>query len=146
KFYAYYHLQPAEPALPLHFIAGLSYDRVMFPANFRFAPISSQEKTVDRVSPKAGLIWTPGKNTTIRAAWSRSLGGASIVQSFQLEPSQIAGFNQAWRSIIPEAVAGANAGAKFENWDVAWDQKFPTKTYAGVSAEYWKSKVDRVIG
>jgi len=146
NFYGYYHLQLADPSLPLHFIGGVSYDRLTFPENFRFAPISHQQKTTDQVSPKVGVIWTPWKDTTLRAAWSRSLGGASIDQSFQLEPSQVAGFNQAWRSIIPEAVAGANAGATFENWGLALDQKFPTGTYAGVTAEVLKSKVDRVIG
>ncbi len=144
--YAYYHLHLADPSLPLHFIAGLSYDRVMFPVNFRFAPVSSEEKTVDQVSPKLGLIWTPWRDTTLRAAWSRSLGGAGIDQSFQLEPSQVAGFNQAWRSIIPDAVGGANAGARFESWDLALDQKFSSRTYAGVTAEILKSKVDRVFG
>ena len=146
NFYGYYHLQAADPGLPVHFIAGLSYDRLMFPENFRFAPISSREKTIDQVSPKLGLIWTPWPDTTVRAAWSRSLGGASIDQSFQLEPSQVAGFNQAWRSIIPESVAGANAGARFENWDLALDQKFPTRTYVGIVAEVLKSRVDRLIG
>src|SRR5262249_42183279 len=41
---------------------------------------------------------------------------------------------------------GANAGARFEAYDVALDQKFPTRTYVGAAAEILNSKVDRVIG
>ena len=43
-------------------------------------------------------------------------------------------------------MAGANAGARFEAWDAALDQKFSSKTYLGVTAELLRSKVDRVIG
>ena len=67
-------------------------------------------------------------------------------QSFQLEPAQLAGFNQTWRSLIPESVAGANEGAHFENWGVALDQKLPTGTYLGLAGEWLKSSLDRVVG
>jgi len=127
-------------------IGGLSYDRVTFPQNFRFAPISSETQTEDRVLPKAGLIWTPTKDTTIRFAYTRSLSGASLDQSYQLEPSQIAGFIQSYRSIIPESVAGPNAGAAFETFGLSLEQKFSTGTYLGVSAAILNSKVDRTVG
>jgi len=40
-------------------------------------------------------------------ASTRSFSGASLDQSYQLEPSQVAGFVQSYRSIIPESIAGA---------------------------------------
>jgi len=141
--YAYAHWQVADP---LRLIAGVGYDWLKYPEDFRFAPISDGEQTTDLVSPKAGLIFTPLPDSTIRAAYSRSLGGASLDQSFQLEPSQVAGFNQAWRSIIPESVVGANAGAQFDAWNVSLEQKFPTHTYLGLSGELLQSQVDREIG
>ena len=141
--YGYYHLQVAEPLL---LIGGVAYDHLTAPSNFRYAPISGGDDTTDQVSPKAGFIFTPLKNTTIRGAYSRSLSGVTFDQSFQLEPSQIAGFNQAYRSIIPESVVGANSGAKFEIFGLALDQKFDSGTYVGVSGDWLKSDVKRRFG
>jgi tetratricopeptide (TPR) repeat protein len=130
----------------LQLIGGASYDWISFPENFRTAPISSADKTMDQISPKAGMILRPAKDTTIRFAYTRSLGGASLDQSYQLEPSQIAGFVQSFRSIIPDSVAGANAGAKFETYGLSLEQKFPTGTYLGLSGEMLNSIVDRADG
>lgn len=141
--YAYAHWQAAHF---LRLIGGVSYDRLIYPENFRFSPLSAQEKTTDQVSPKAGLLLTPIQDLVARAAYSRSLGGATFDQSFQLEPSQVAGFNQAWRSLIPESVAGANTAAAFETWNAALEYKLPTRTYLGVSGEWLNSKVNRTVG
>ncbi len=142
--YAYGQWQVADPLL---LVAGLSYDRIEFPQDFRFAPLwTSDEETKEQVSPKAGLIWTPSGNTTVRAAYAQSLGGVSFDQSFQLEPSQVAGFNQAWRSIIPEAVAGANAAPKFETWGLSLEQRVGRGTFLGLSGEWLHSEVGRKLG
>lgn len=130
----------------LELIGGVSYDRITFPANFRSAPISSTQTTKDQVSPKAGFIWLPATNTTVRFAFTRSLGGASLDQSFQLEPSQVAGFIQSFRSIIPESVAGDNAGARFEAFGLSLQQKFQTGTYLGLSGQWLDSQVNRLDG
>ena len=71
---------------------------------------------------------------------------ASIDQSFQIEPSQVAGFNQSFRSVIPESVAAANAGAEFETFDLSLEHKFPTETYVGISGEILNSQVHRRVG
>ena len=145
RFQAYvYHLW--QPVAPLQLIGGVSYDWMKFPENFRSAPLSTQEKTVDQVSPKAGLILTPTTNSTLRFAYTRSLGGASLDQSFRLEPTQVAGINQAFRSIIPESVAGANAGARFETYGLSLEQKFPTSTYLGFFGQILKSNIRRTVG
>lgn len=141
--YGYGHLQVLPP---LRLIAGLSYDWLQYPENFRFVPVSSRESSTDQVSPKGGVIWTPFKDTTVRGAYSRSVGGASLDQSFLLEPSQVAGFNQLWRSLIPESVGGANAGATYESWNVSYEQRCPTRTYLGVGGEILRSDVNRVVG
>jgi tetratricopeptide (TPR) repeat protein len=143
SFYGYHQWQIFEP---LQLIGGLAYDRITFPENFRTAPVSGNEKTEDQLSPKAGLIWTPLENTTARFAFTRSLSGASVDQSYQIEPSQVAGFIQNYRSIIPESIAGENAGAKFETFDLSLEQKFRTGTYLGVSGEILNSTVNRVDG
>ena len=143
SFYGYHQWQIFEP---LQLIGGLAYDRITFPQDFRTAPVSGNEQTEDQISPKAGLIWTPLENTTARFAFTRSLSGASVDQSYQLEPSQVAGFIQNYRSIIPESIAGANTGAAFETFDLSLEQKFHTGTYLGISGEILNSTVNRVDG
>lgn len=127
-------------------IGGLAYDRLRFPENYRYAPITDAEETRDRLSPKAGVIITPTTNTTVRVAYFQALGGVSLDQSVRLEPSQIAGFNQAFRSAIPEAVAGANAAPVFESWAASFEQKLGRGTYFGISGEALESEVDRQFG
>jgi tetratricopeptide (TPR) repeat protein len=143
SLYGYYHWRIAEPLL---LIGGASYDRITAPQNFRAAPISNRAETRDQGSPKAGLIWTPYEDTTVRAAYTRSLAGASIDQSLQLEPSQVAGFNQSFRSIIPESEGGAQTGAHFETYGVSLEQRFKTGTYLGFSGQILNSKVERTFG
>jgi hypothetical protein len=63
-----------------------------------------------------------------------------------LEPSQVAGFNQAFRSLIPESLSGSTAGARFETFGLAFEQKLNTGTYLGVEAELLNSDVNNVIG
>ncbi len=130
----------------LEVLGGVSYDHLRFPENHRFAPISDREQVAERLSPKAGIIWTPRASTVMRGAYAQSLGGVSFDQSFQLEPTQVAGFNQAFRSIIPESVAGANSGARFETYGISLEQRCGRNTYIGLSGELLNSKVRRAVG
>jgi outer membrane receptor protein involved in Fe transport len=141
--YAYHHWRPIYPIL---LVAGLSYDWLRYPSDFRFAPLSGNQSRTDQVSPKGGLVWTPRDQTTVRAGYSRSLGGVSFDQTFRLEPTQVAGFNQAFRSLIPESVAGANSAADFETWGVAWQERVLTNTWLTISGDWLKSRVRRQLG
>jgi hypothetical protein len=131
---------------PLLITLGVAYDYVEYPLNFRNVPIARGRKDRDQVSPKAGITWSPFEQTTVRGAYTRSLGGVTFDQSFRLEPSQIAGFNQAYRSLIPESVAGSIAASRFETFGLALDQKFSSGTYLGVAAELLTSDAARQIG
>jgi len=139
-----YALWSMVPELQL--IGGVSYDRMRYPINFRFAPIAADEDTKEQWSPKAGLIWTPLSGTTLRGAYTRSLGGVSFDQSFRLEPTQVAGFIQSFRSLIPESVVGATAASTFDTWNISFEQQFGSGTYLGLGAELLESDVDRSIG
>jgi tetratricopeptide (TPR) repeat protein len=143
SLYCYHDWQIFDP---LELFAGLTYDWMKFPINFQTAPVSNEEQTTSQLSPKAGLIWTPGKETTIAFAYTRSLGGASVDQSYQLEPSQVAGFVQSFRSLIPESVAAESPGARFETYGLSLEQKFSTRTYIELSAELLNSQVSEVVG
>ena len=131
---------------PLQLIGGVSYDRLRYPVNFRFAPISAGEDVKDQWSPKTGFVWTPLRGTAVRGAYTRSLGGVSFDQSFRLEPSQVAGFLQSFRSLIPESVVGATAASTFDTWNISIEQRFQTGTYVGLGAELLESDLDRAIG
>lgn len=141
--YGYYHWRPAEPLL---LIGGLSYDWIRFPLNHRFAPVTDREAEEDQLSPKAGLVWTPLSGTTVRAGYARALGGVSFEQSFQLEPSQVAGFNQAFRSIIPESAAGPTTAPSFDMGALSLEQKLGRNTYFALSGEWLESEVNRALG
>src|SRR5207248_1736953 len=133
-------------AEPLRATAGVSYDWLRSPRNFRNAPISNGQQKTDQVSPKAGFMWTPSSFTALRGAYTRTLGGVSFDQSFRLEPSQVGGFNQAFRSLIPESVAGALSASHFETFGLALDQRFNTRTYFGIEADLLRSKARRDLG
>ena len=130
----------------LRLIGGVSYDHVSFPENSDLAPVSAGEASRDLVSPKAGLLLTPWKGGLVRAAYSRSLGGLFFDNSVRLEPTQLGGFNQAFRSLIPESVAGIVPGTRFDSAGVGFDQSFRTGTWFGIEAGWLKSTGDRVVG
>jgi Flp pilus assembly protein TadD len=141
--YGYHYWQVLDP---LQLVGGVTYDHITFPESYRIAPISDAEQTVNKVSPKAGFILTPFKGSTVRFAYTRSVAGASLDQSLQIEPSQVAGFIQTYRSIIPESVAGPNAGAEFETFGLSLEQRLPTGTYLGVTGQILNSDVHRTVG
>jgi len=130
----------------LWLIGGVSYDRLSFPENTDLPPITNRHSERDQVSPKAGVIWLPATNTLLRASYTRSLGGLYYDNSVRLEPTHVAGFNQAFRSLIPESVGGLVAGTEFETagLDVSW--RLPTATYIGVGVEWLRSGGSRIVG
>ena len=141
--YGYHSWQILDSLL---LVGGLTYDRIELPRNWNDPPVSGRQTTKDQVSPKAGLVWTPGKNTTIRAAYTRSLSGASLDQSFRIEPSQVAGLNQSFRSLMSQSLVGATSGARLETFGLSLEQKFPTGTYIGLRGELLYSDVSRDRG
>ncbi|HAV62246.1 MAG TPA: hypothetical protein DCY13_07750, partial [Verrucomicrobiales bacterium] len=141
--YVYDHWQ-VHPDILL--VGGISYHHVTHPRNHRFAPLVEGEDSRGQVSPKGGVIWTPTSRTTVRAAYAQGIGGASLDQSVRLEPSQVAGFNQAFRSLIPESIAGANSAPTFETAALSLEQKLGERLFLGLAGEAHWSEVDRTIG
>lgn len=139
-----YHQWQVHEALRL--TAGLSYDRLHYPRNVDTSPITDAETEKDQVSPKAGFLWTPLKNMNVRGIYSRSLGGVFFDSSVRLEPTQVAGFNQAFRSLIPESIIGLVPGSEFETFGLGVDHNFKTGTYLGVDAELLTSDAERTFG
>jgi tetratricopeptide (TPR) repeat protein len=126
--------------------AGLSYDRLTYPTDFRDPPTFSGETTRDQVSPKASLMWNPIPKLTFRSIYARGLGGVSFDQSYRLEPTQLAGFAQTLGSTIPESVVGAVSAPDTELIGGAMDVKLNSRTYMGVQVESLNADVDRQQG
>lgn len=141
--YAYHQWRPVEP---LRLVTGLSYDRLTHPLNSDLPPLTTGRATRDLLAPKAGLLFAPWRDGLFRASYSQSLGGVYFDHSVRLEPTQLAGFNQAFRSLLPESVAGLVPGTKFETANVGFDQALSSGTYLGVEAQWLRSDGDRVVG
>jgi tetratricopeptide (TPR) repeat protein len=141
--YGYYTLEPVEK---LWLTAGVAYDYLDYPANFRSPPVSSGNDTRYHLGPKAALVWSPLPEVTLRGIYSSSLGGVSYDNSYRLEPSQLAGFVQSYGALIPESVVGSVSAPTYNVGGVALDLKFKTRTYIGLLAQYLSADVQDQIG
>ena len=103
--YAYYELKLGDN---FRLTGGVDYDYEHFPLNMSQPPLSSQETDKGRVSPKVGVDWTLPCGTRIRADYTRSMGGLINDSSTTIEPTEVAGFNQSFRSLIPQWPASAH--------------------------------------
>ncbi len=135
-----------KPCPTLSLTGGLTFDRLHFPENYRNPPLLDTESTRSRLSPKAGVIWNPFGQFFLRGAYTRALGGVSFDESVQLEPNQVAGFNQVFRSIMSESIVGSVAAPTYETAGILAENKFPTGTYVGLQASLLRSEVARRIG
>ena len=134
--------------LPWHLrvTGGVTYENLAYPRNTRTTPISPGESTRERFNPKASIVWDIATNATVRGAYARSLGGVSAEESYRLEPTQLAGFSQDFRTLIPESLAGSVSAPDHEIAAAALDMKFRTRTYVGLQAGILQSEVRRDVG
>jgi len=131
---------------PLSLTAGVSYDWLKYPVNFRDPPLAVEERTLNRLSPKVGLTWEVGPRTVVRAAYTESLGGVSFDQSLRLEPSQVAGLNQSFRSLAPESAAGMFSGARLQTRELSLEQRLGSNTYLGAQLSWLSESASRQLG
>ncbi|HOX58471.1 MAG TPA: FecR domain-containing protein [Candidatus Paceibacterota bacterium] len=135
-----------EPFDRLWLIGGTAYDDLTYPGNFRHPPLSPGESHTCQLGPKAALVWNPVSLVTLRGAYTKSLGGVSADESYRLEQTQVAGFPQAFRSLISESIVGSVAAPEYETYSAALDFKFPSGTYVGILVQRLTTDVDRTIG
>jgi outer membrane receptor protein involved in Fe transport len=141
--YVYDFWQPFDR---LQLTAGVAYDHLSFPENHEIPPLSRDESDRSQLSPKAGFLWKPLDDLFVRGAYTRSLGGVFFDNSIQLEPTTVAGFNQRYRSVIPESIAGNVPGARFETFGLGAEQKFSSGTYISLAGEILDSTGTRAFG
>ena len=142
--YGYYELKPTDH---LHLTLGLTYDYEHYPVNLGQPPLSNQETDKGRLSPKVGVDWTFPEGTRLRADYTRSMGGLINDSSTSIEPSEIGGFNQSFRSLIPQSAGfGTPPAATFETWGLGVDHKFPTGTYVDIEGQLLTSRGNQEVG
>lgn len=141
--YLYYHWQILDP---LRLIGGVSYDHLTYPRNADILPLGDGKDSRDLLAPKAGFLLTPWSGGSMRGAYTRSLGGLYFDNSVRLEPAQVAGFSQAFRSLIPESSVGLVPGTEFDTANVAYEQSLRSRTYFGVETAWLRSEGERTIG
>lgn len=132
------------PSLTL--IGGVSWDRVEHPDNFRNPPVNALQRTDEEFSGKLGFTWTPSPWFSLRGAAAQGLGGLSFDESVRLEPSQVAGFGQAHRTLISESLAGSVEAPVYQLCGLAAEGKLSAHTWWGVSAGVTDQEVDRTMG
>ncbi len=141
--YGYHTWQIADP---FSVTVGLDYDWLHKPANVSTTPFTEQKQAIVQFSPKAGFIWQPFEKTTFRGAYTHSLSGIANGSSARIEPTEVAGFNQAYRSLMPEPVAGDTSGSKFDTFNFSLEQKFDTGTYLSVAGQLLYAKLRNMFG
>ena len=138
--YAYYQLRLFDT---LRLTAGATYDQIRFPSGIVQPPIATTEESRERLSPKLGADWTPWARTRFRAAYTRSVAGLFNDSTTLIEPDEVAGFNQSFRSLTPLATV---AGTTFETTAVGFDHEFSTRTYLAAEAGLRNSQSDQLVG
>lgn len=153
---------------PFSLTAGLSYEWLHQPTDLAVTPfidassvtgddytlaqqagaLNNQDHNQSQVCPKVGFVYTPTASTVLRAAYTRSLSDVAGAQNSQIEPTEVAGFNQSYHSLIPESAAGIGdtSGSLFDTFDGSLEQTFSTGTYVILSGQILYSKLDAVPG
>lgn len=143
SFYAYDYWK-VLPCLTL--IGGMSWDHVEHPDNFRNPPVNDLQDEDEEFSGKLGFTYTPARWLTVRGMYAGGLGGVSFDESVRLEPVQIAGFNQAYRTVLSESIAGSVESPVYDIWGLSLEGMLPTRTWWGASVNVIEQEVDRTRG
>lgn len=135
-----------RPTRWLSITGGVTYDRMHYPDNFQNPPTNGRQDKLEKVSPKLGIVLQPWRGATIRAAYMEAINGTSLEESLRLEPTQVAGFLQAYRSVASESVLGSQAGSRYRFSGLSFEQKLPTHTYFGIGYDKLLQNLDRTVG
>lgn len=126
--------------------AGLAYDEQEYPFNTSLPPVTGSIEESSEYLPKAGIVWTPMDALTLRLGYARSRGGATFDESVRLEPTQVAGFTQSFRTLINESTVGGLAAPLFDTGGASILYKLPTRTYIGGEGFIRTAAADRGVG
>ena len=117
--YTTFHLAPS-----FDLQGGATYAHLHLSGSPLSIPFLENTESFDEVSPKAGFIFTPTNDTTVRGAFFESIGSSGIRELEVIEPTIVGGFNQSFFDFFP--------GTRARNFALGIDQKLPFETYVGV--------------
>ncbi len=144
--YAAYLYDFWSPRDDLTIVGGVSYDSVRYPINFRNPPLNPNRQADEKLSTKLGFTYTPMDNLTARGLFAQSLGGVTFDESVTLEPVQLAGFSQAYRTALSESLAGSVETPRFEVLGLNFEGKITPSTWWGLSFQDLSQDVSRSVG
>jgi Tfp pilus assembly protein PilF len=100
-----------------------------------FSELSPDRDPVDRnqLSPKLGILWSLGSDTTLRAA-AFSAVRRPFIRSQTIEPTQVAGFNQFFKGF--EQFYGDVNGFVSDRVGAAIDHQFSPTAFGGIEVSY----------
>jgi hypothetical protein len=130
----------------LTLIGGVSWSQVDHPVNFRNPPVSNEQQRDQQLSGKTGFIFSPTRWFTMRGVYAEALGGVTFDESVRLEPAQLAGFNQAYRTVLSESIAGSVETPALTIWGLSLEGALPVNTWWGVGFQSVEQDVDRTVG
>ena len=143
SLYAYDYWSPVSW---LTLIGGVAWDHVEHPDNFRNPPVNDRQRNDEQVSGKFGFTLSPSRWINLRGAYTEGLGGVTFDESVRLEPSQVAGFSQAFRTILSESIAGSVEAPLFKTWGLGLDGTLPSRTWWGTTVQMIGQDVNRTLG
>lgn len=139
-----YDYWSVNPCLTL--IGGVTWDYIDHPENFRNPPVSAQSRTDEKLSGKFGFTYEPSRYFMVRGLFTEALGGVTFDESIRLEPVQLAGFNQAYRTVISESLAGSVETPRYQIWGLSVEGSAPTRTWWAANLNVIDQEVDRTVG
>jgi hypothetical protein len=143
SIYAYHHWEILDNLL---LIGGLAYDWLDYPANYRRPPLESGNSHTEGFLPKAALIWDLTSGMRLRGMYSEAIGGVSFEDSVRLEPTQLAGFAQSYRTLISESRVGSVEALTYQLAGAALDLRPATNTWLSLQAESLRQEGDQDFG
>jgi tetratricopeptide (TPR) repeat protein len=130
----------------LTLIGGATSDHLNHPENFRSPPINDSQHKEDHLSAKIGFVSSFSRWFRLRGVYTEALGGISFDESITLEPVQLAGFNQAYRTALSESLVGSVEAPRFTIWGLAMEGSLPSQTWWGANVNVIEQDVNRTLG
>lgn len=130
----------------LTLIGGVAWDTIDHPDNFRNPPVNDLQRHDADLSGKFGFTYQPSRDFTLRGMAAGGMGGLTYDESVRLEPVQLAGFNQAYRTVISESLVGSVEAPLYQTFGLAAEGRLDPRTWWGVSVNVIDQQVTRTLG
>lgn len=130
----------------LTLLGGVAWDWMERPENFRNPPVSPLSRRDSGTSAKAGFTFAPSGAIAVRGVYAEALGGVTFDDSVRLEPVQLAGFNQAFRTVISESLVGSVEAPDYRTVGLSVEGRAAGSTWWSLTGTELREKVERSVG